>query len=162
MVRSTLPAPLKENAAFHLRAHILFIEARFYEDIADLLVEGAALACGQHGITYERIGVAGALEIPQAFAAAVAARKAGILKFDGVVALGCVIRGETAHYDVVCNNTNHWLMHVAVQQAVPVGNAILTVDTRAQALARAEGGLRGKGGDGVRACAQLIKIARSF
>lgn len=148
MVRSTLQAPLKENAAFHLRAHILFIEARFYEDIADLLVEGAVLACGQLGITYERI--------------VVAARKAGILKFDGVVALGCVIRGETAHYDVVCNNTNHWLMHVAVQQAVPVGNAILTVETRAQALARAEGGLGGKGGDGVRACAQLIKITRSF
>ena len=133
----------------------------FYEDIADLLVEGAALACDQRGITYERIVVAGALEIPQAFAAAVAAREVGVLKFDGVVALGCVIRGETAHYDVVCNNANHWLMHVAIQQAVPVGNAILTVDTRAQAIARAEGGLRGKGGDGARACVQLIEITRS-
>ena len=95
-------------------------------------------------------------------AAAAAARAAGRTTFDGAVALGCVIRGETAHYDIVCNNANHWLMDVAMRQDVPVGNAILTVDTRAQAVARAEGGVRGKGGDAARACLRLIETKRAF
>ena len=68
------------------------------------------------------------------------------------MALGCVIRGETTHYDIVCNNANHWLMEIAVRHAIPLGNAILTVETEAQALARAEGGREGKGADAVRAC----------
>ena len=72
------------------------------------------------------------------------------------MALGCVIRGETTHYDTVCNNANHWLMEIAVRHAIPLGNAILTVETEAQALARAEGGRKGKGGDAVRACLALI------
>jgi 6,7-dimethyl-8-ribityllumazine synthase len=83
-------------------------------------------------------------------------------KWDGAVALGCVIRGETSHYDIVCNNANHWLMQVAIQHAVPVGNGILTVDTEAQALARARGGINGKGGDAVRACLRLIELQRAF
>lgn len=86
----------------------------------------------------------------------------GAADYDGVVALGCVIRGETAHYDIVVNNANHWLMEVAVGQAIPVGNAILTVDTEAQALARARGGREGKGGDAARACFALIEAARRF
>ena len=86
----------------------------------------------------------------------------GRTTFDGAVALGCVIRGETAHYDIVCNNANHWLMEVAVRQDVPVGNAILTVDTRAQAVARAEGGIGGKGGDAARACLALIESQTRF
>ena len=108
----------------------------------------------------------GALEIPQALAQAV---KAGVIgsddanaRFDGCVALGCVIRGETSHYDIVCNNANHWLMELAVRHAIPLGNAILTVDTEAQALARARGGREGKGGDAVRACLRLIALERVF
>ncbi len=73
-----------------------------------------------------------------------------------------MIRGETAHYDIVCNNANHWLMDVAIRHNVPVGNGILTVDTEAQALERAKGGRDGKGGDAARACLQLIEIARQF
>jgi 6,7-dimethyl-8-ribityllumazine synthase len=76
--------------------------------------------------------------------------------------LGCVIRGETSHYDIVCNNANHWLMEVAIRHNVPVGNGILTVDTEAQALARAQGGRDGKGGDAARACLRLLEIARQF
>ena len=81
--------------------------------------------------------------------------------YDGAVALGCVIRGETSHYDIVCNNANHWLMEVAIRNGVPLGNGILTVDTEAQALARAHG-TSGKGGAAVRACLSLIELARTF
>ena len=70
--------------------------------------------------------------------------------------------GETGHYDIVCNNANHWLMDVATRQDVPVGNGILTVENEAQALARAQGGAAGKGGDAARACLALIEIKRGF
>jgi 6,7-dimethyl-8-ribityllumazine synthase len=76
--------------------------------------------------------------------------------------LGCVIRGETTHYETVCANANHWLMEIAVRHAIPLGNAILTVETEDQALARAEGGRCGKGADAVRACLSLIGHARAF
>jgi 6,7-dimethyl-8-ribityllumazine synthase len=145
-----------------IRAHVLIIEGRFYEALADMLVDGAAAELSSRGATFERITVPGALEIPQVLAAAAAARAAGRYAFDGAIALGCVIRGETAHYDIVCNNANHWLMDVAVRQDVPVGNAILTVETEAQAIARAEGGATGKGGDAARACLKLIELKRGF
>lgn len=143
---------------------ILLIEARFYENIADELAAGAIAEIEAQGARCERIVVPGALEIPQVLVAAVAAGRfdEGAADYDGVVALGCVIRGETAHYDIVVNNANHWLMEVAVGQAIPVGNAILTVDTEAQALARARGGREGKGGDAARACFALIEAARRF
>lgn len=145
-----------------IEAHVLIIEARFYEDIADKLVEGAIAELDARGATYTRVQVPGALEIPQVLAVAAAARAAGKFKFDGAIVLGCVIRGETAHYDIVCNNANHWTMDVAVGQDVPVGNGILTVENRAQALARAEGGSAGKGGDAARACLGVIALKRQF
>ncbi|ADJ22779.1 MAG: 6,7-dimethyl-8-ribityllumazine synthase [Hyphomicrobium denitrificans] len=162
MVQKSSSAPTDDKSAPHLRAHILIIEAPYYDDISGLLAEGALAECERRGMTYERIAVPGALEIPQVLAAAAAAREAGRKTFDGAVALGCVIRGETGHYDIVCNNANHWLMEIAVRNEVPVGNAILTVDTREQAIARAEGGVNGKGGDAVRACARLIETKRAF
>lgn len=152
-------------------AHVLIIEARYYDDIADELAAGAIAVLDAHGVTYERIAVPGALEIPQVLALAVDVSGLGGLddmldgvggEFDGVIALGCVIRGETSHYDIVCNNTNHWLMHHATHAGLPVGNAVLTVDTREQALARARGGVDGKGGDAARACLRLVEIARKF
>jgi 6,7-dimethyl-8-ribityllumazine synthase len=111
------------------------------------------------------VPVTGALEIPQALAAAVAAGLIGgeAKLYAGAVALGCVVRGETAHYDIVCNNANHWLMETAIRHSIPVGNAILTVDTREQAMARAAGGASsGKGGDAARACLQLIALKQRF
>jgi 6,7-dimethyl-8-ribityllumazine synthase len=163
MVQKSPQAVGDEKIASHqLRAHVLFIEARFYEDIADMLVAGASAECAKRGVTFERLIVPGALEIPQMLATAVAARAAGRLTFDGAVAIGCVIRGETAHYDIVCNNANHWLMDTAMRNEVPVGNAILTVDTRAQALARAESATGGKGADAARACFSLIEAKRAF
>ncbi len=147
-------------------ARVLIIEGRFYEAISDELAAGAIAALEAQGVGYDRVTVPGALEIPQVLAQAVAAglmpRSAPKGQWDGAVALGCVIRGETAHYDIVCQNANHWLMEVAVRDAVPVGNGILTVDTEAQALERARGGADGKGGDAVRACLTLIEVARAY
>lgn len=145
---------------------VLIIESRFYEAIADELVNGALAALESAGVGHSRISVPGALEIPQALAHAVAAglipRQAASAQWDGVVALGCVIRGETSHYDIVCNNANHWLMEVAVRNNVPLGNGILTVDNEAQAMVRAGGGVNGKGGDAARACLRLIELVRAF
>jgi 6,7-dimethyl-8-ribityllumazine synthase len=149
-----------------IRAHVLIIEARYYGEIADALLDGAKAALADAGATYEVVTVPGALEIPQALVQAVAT---GLIpadvegaKFDGAVALGCVIRGETTHYETVCTEANRALMTIAIDAAVPVGNAILTVETEAQAKARAEGGLASKGADAVRACLALVALARTF
>ncbi len=158
-----------ENAGSDLHAtgaRVLIIEGRFYEAISDALADGAVAALRAQGASFDRLSVPGALEIPQVLAQAVTAglapRSAPSGKWDGAIALGCVIRGETAHYDIVCRNANHWLMEVAIRHAVPVGNGILTVDTQAQAMARARGGADGKGGDAARACLRLIALQRAF
>ena len=148
------------------RARILIIEARYYQEIAELLAAGALAEIEAAGATFERVVVPGALEIPLALAQAADAEIipawAPKARFDGCVALGCVIRGETTHYETVCNNANHWLMDVAIRHAIPLGNAILTVENEAQAIARAEGGRKGKGADAVRACMALIEHAKAF
>jgi len=160
----TRSAPPQKPA--QIRARVLIIEARYYERISDELVAGAIAELEASGASYERVAVPGALEIPQVLAHAVSA---GLIpdsgsnaKYSGAIALGCVIRGETSHYDVVVNNANHWMMETAISRCVPVGNGILTVDTEEQALARARGGRAGKGGDAARACLRLIELSRSF
>lgn len=149
-----------------LSVHLLVIEARYYEHIADELLAGATAEIEAAGATFERVTVPGALEIPLALAQAVKADLIGSddanARFEGCVALGCVIRGETSHYDTVCNNANHWLMELAVRHGIPLGNAILTVENEAQALERARGGHKGKGADAVRACLQLVALERAF
>lgn len=165
-VRTKPPVLRSGGAPTAERLRVLIIEGRFYEAISDELVNGAVAALEAEGVTFDRHTVPGALEIPQVLAQAAAAgrvpRRGSQGTWDGAVALGCVIRGETAHYDIVCRNANHWLMDVAIRHAIPVGNGILTVDTEAQALARARGGAKGKGGDAVRACLRLIALARTF
>jgi 6,7-dimethyl-8-ribityllumazine synthase len=158
-------APRKPEAS-RLKARILIIEARFYEHISDLMAAGAIAECEARGVSYERVTVPGALEIPQVLALAA---ESGLIpggapssRFAGAVALGCVIRGDTGHYDVVVNNANHWLMEVALRHHIPIGNGILTVENESQALARAEGGRDGKGGDAARACLALIELQRAF
>jgi 6,7-dimethyl-8-ribityllumazine synthase len=161
------PAQSAEKTYRHApQARVLIIEGRFYDAVSDELANGAIAALDAQGATYERIVVPGALEIPQALAQAVKADLIGSddagARFDGCVVLGCVIRGETSHYDIVCNNANHWLMEVAIRHSIPLGNGILTVDTEAQAMARAQGGADGKGGDAVRACLSVIELVHTF
>jgi 6,7-dimethyl-8-ribityllumazine synthase len=136
---------------------VLIIEGRFYDEISDELANGAIAALEAHGASFDRVAVPGALEIPQ-----VLGQAAPHSRWHGVVALGCVIRGETAHYDIVCRNANHWLMEIATRHNVPVGNGILTVENQSQAMARARGGIEGKGGHAARACLKLIEIAHAF
>jgi 6,7-dimethyl-8-ribityllumazine synthase len=143
---------------------LLIIEARFYDAIADDLAEGAIAEIEARGAIYDRIPVPGCLEIPQALAQAIYAQaipqSAGSGRYAGAVALGCVIRGETSHYETVANNANHWLYELAVRHAIPLGNGILTCETKEQAEARARGGREGKGGDAARACFALLELAR--
>jgi len=166
-LKTKLPAQNAAKTHRHVpQARVLIIEGRFYEAISDELANGAITALKAQGAGYDRISVPGALEIPQVLAQAVSAglapRSAASGRWDGAVVLGCVIRGETSHYDIVCNNANHWLMEVAIRHGVPLGNGILTVDTEAQAMERAQGGADGKGGDAVRACLSLIELVRTF
>lgn len=144
---------------------ILIIESPYYAVINAHLAAAALTVLADHGCHCDRVAVAGALEIPQALSAAVAAGSIGTEAslYQGAIALGCIIRGETSHYDIVCHNANHWLMETAIRHAIPVGNAILTVDTREQALTRSAGGApSGKGGDAARACLALIALKKSM
>lgn len=147
-------------------AHILIIESRYYEEIAAELLAGAEAELEAAGVSHERVTVPGALEIPLALAQAIKANliasDEATARFDGCVALGCVVRGETSHYDTVCDNANHWLFEQAVRHGIPLGNAILTVENEEQALVRARGGREGKGADAVRACLSLITLERQF
>jgi 6,7-dimethyl-8-ribityllumazine synthase len=139
--------------------HLLLVEAPYYTHIAALLREGAEKALAGAGATFEAVQVPGAFEIPGAIGMAA---KAG--KFDGFVALGCVIRGETSHYDHICESTAEALQRLAVEGGLPIGYGILTCETEAQALARATPGDNGrdKGGESVRACLAMVTIKRRF
>ena len=141
-------------------ARVLVVEARFYEDVADALWTGAKRVLDTAGATSQRVSVPGALEIPQALAIAVNAAERAGNPYDGVVALGCVIRGETSHYDIVAGESARALMEFAIARGLPIGNGILTVDTEAQAFARASHNQRDKGGDAARAALSLIAVKR--
>jgi 6,7-dimethyl-8-ribityllumazine synthase len=142
---------------------VLIVEARFYEDIADELARGAIAELKGQGIDYERIDVPGSLEIPLALALALAngfVGRAG--RHRGCVALGCVIRGETAHYEIVARESAAGLHQLAVEHAVPIGNGILTCESREQAWERASVDGRNKGGDAARACLSLMRLEQHF
>jgi 6,7-dimethyl-8-ribityllumazine synthase len=166
MLVTTIKDPLRPPPDPSGMTRLLVIESRFYEDIADELVLGAAAEIVAHGASYDRVAVPGALEIPlalgQAIAAEIIPNAAASARYQGVVALGCVIRGETTHYETVCRNANHWLMELATRHSVPLGNGILTCETREQAFERARGGRAGKGGEAARACLGLLGLHRLF
>lgn len=144
--------------------HIMVVEARFYDDLADELAKGAVAELVKAGATYHRIAVPGCLEIPAAILYAVrsmdyfTARK----RFDGYVALGCVIRGETTHYDIVCNESARGLQDLALRYALAIGNGVLTVENREQAWVRAAVQHKNKGGFAARACLDMIELKRQF
>ena len=139
---------------------ILIVEARFYEDIADALVDGATAALDDAGASYERIRVPGAFEIPATIG--FAARSAGAAGYDGFIGLGCVIRGQTTHYDYVCQESARGLQDLAVRDGVALGYGILTCENREQAMARAMRDDHDRGGAAARACLAMIEIKRRF
>lgn len=151
-----------EKAVASLKgARILVVEARYYEDIADALLSGVTGALDGAGATHDRITVPGALEIPTTLAIALDAAAAKKKPYDGAVALGCVIRGETLHFEIVSEQSARGVMDVSVARKIPIGNGILTVDTEAQAWARARVTEGDKGGEAARAALTLIRIKRA-
>lgn len=146
------------------RSHIMIVEARFYADIADELVRGAIAELDRSGATYERFSVPGAFEIPAAIQFAVKSLDfySGRRRFDGYVALGCVIRGETTHYDYVCGESARGLQELSLRHTLAIGNGILTVENREQAWARAAMDKKNKGGGAARACLDMIELKRQF
>jgi len=141
---------------------MLIVEARFYDSIADALLRGATAALDQAGATYDRITVPGALEIPAAIAIAVDAAQRRKKPYDGVVALGCVIQGQTYHFEIVSNESARALMDLSVGRQLALGNGILTVDSEAQAQARAGDDSRNKGGEAARAALAMVRLKRSL
>ena len=141
-------------------AHILVVESRFYDDISEALYAGATRALRDAGATWDRITVPGSLEIPTAIVIALEAAVRKRKPYDGVVALGCVIQGETFHFDIVAMQSARALMDLSIANRMPIGNGILTVDTEAQAWARARPEQGNKGGDAARAALALVEIKR--
>jgi 6,7-dimethyl-8-ribityllumazine synthase len=143
-------------------ARILIVEARFYDKIADALLAGAMRALDEARAKVERISVPGSLEIPPAIAIAADAARRKRRPYDGVVALGCVIRGETIHFEIVSHQSARGLMELSVARGLPIGNGIITVENEAQAFARARMEEQDKGGDAARAALALIGLKRRF
>jgi 6,7-dimethyl-8-ribityllumazine synthase len=143
-------------------ARILVVEARYYEGIADALLDGAMHALAAAGAEYDIVTVPGALEIPQAVVIALDAAAQRKAPYEGVVALGCVIRGETSHYDIVAGESARAIMDIGVTRGVPVGNGILTVDKEAQAWARARPDGQDKGAAAAEAALALVRLKRSL
>jgi 6,7-dimethyl-8-ribityllumazine synthase len=138
----------------------LIVEGRFYNDINDMLVAGARRAFEATGARADVITMPGALEVPVAMAMALdAAEKAG-KPYAGAVALGCILRGETYHFEIVANESNRALTDLAVARRLPFGNGILTVENDAQALVRARLDQGDKGGDAARAALALAALKR--
>lgn len=142
--------------AFDKPVKLLIVVAPYYRDIADNLIAGAQAVAAEAGATAEIVEVPGALEVPTAIALA-----ERMSNFDGYVALGCVIRGETTHYDTVCNDSSRALSLLGLQGAC-IGNGILTVENRAQAEVRADPAGQNKGGGAAAAALHLIALARRW
>jgi 6,7-dimethyl-8-ribityllumazine synthase len=143
-------------------ARILLVEARFYEEIADALLAGAMRALAEAKAVVERVSVPGSLEIPAAIVIAVDAARRRRRAYDGVVALGCVIRGDTIHFEIVSHQSARGLMELSMTRGLPIGNGIITVENEAQAFARAHMDGQDKGGDAARAALALVALKRGL
>jgi 6,7-dimethyl-8-ribityllumazine synthase len=152
-------APLKDQTDIS-GARALIVEARFYDDIQDAMLEGAIAELKAAGVTYDVITVPGSLEIPATIAMAIEAGEKNGKRYDAAIALGCVIRGETIHFEIVSMESARGLMDLSVAKKFPIGNGIITVNTEAQAWARARVSELNKGGDAARAALAMLRIKR--
>ena len=143
-----------------MKKKVLIVDANFYEDMASELVRGAVAELEKMGISYERLSVPGALEIPSAISLVSQGNEAKL--FAGYIALGCVIRGETSHYDIVCGESARGLSKLALDKNLAIGNGILTVDNWEQAWARASVLKKNKGRDAAIACLSLFEIKQRY
>ncbi|BAB54296.1 6,7-dimethyl-8-ribityllumazine synthase [Mesorhizobium japonicum] len=140
------------------KAHLLIVEARFHDDLADALLDGATSALEEAGATYDVVTVPGSLEIPAVITFALDGAAEGGTNYDGFVALGTIIRGDTYHFDIVANESSRALMDMSVQDSVCIGNGILTTENDAQAWTRAKRSEGDKGGFAARAALTMIAL----
>ena len=138
--------------------HLLLVEAPYYRHIADGLRRGAERVIAEAGATFESIEVPGAFEVPAAIGFAARASS----RFDGFVALGCVIRGETTHYDHICQESSRALQDLAAREGLAIGFGILTCENEAQAVVRSDPAAKDKGGEAARACLAMVALKRRF
>jgi 6,7-dimethyl-8-ribityllumazine synthase len=161
--KTTKKTPKQRTAASKREGlRILIVEARYYEHIADALLRGATAALDAAGAQYDRIAVPGALEIPAGIATAIDAAARECAPYDGAVALGCVISGETYHFEIVSNESARGLAELALTRQFPIGNGILTVENEPQAMARAGGNKGNKGEEAARAALAMVKLKRGL
>ncbi len=156
------PRRAKGELAAVAGARILVVEARFYDDIADALLAGATRVLEEAKASFDRISVPGSLEIPAAIAMALDAAERRGQPYDGVVALGCVIRGDTIHFEIVSTESARALMDLSVARGFPLGNGIVTVNSDAQAWARARPEEGDKGGDAARTALAMVGLKRAL
>ncbi len=143
-------------------ARFLVVEARYYDAIGQMQLTGARAAFEAAGASFDLISAPGALEIPAAAAIALDAAADKGVTYEGLVALGCVIRGETFHFEIVAGESARALMDMSVARKLPLGNGILTVETEAQAEERADPARGDKGGDAVRAALAIAALKRAL
>jgi 6,7-dimethyl-8-ribityllumazine synthase len=154
---STADAPLAVAPAVRgAPPRVLLVRAPYYRDVIEGTTRGAVRILTESGASYDTLDVAGAFELPQAIRIALRGRE----RFDGFVALGCVVRGETDHYDFICRATMEGLMSVALQYGIALGSSLLTVDTLAQALARSGDDGHNNGAEAAVAALRQIDAAR--
>ena len=146
------------------KPHVLIVESRYYTDISEELFLGAEAELDSAGASFERVEVPGAFEIPAAVRIAIRSMDffAGRRRYDGYITLGCVIRGETSHYDYVCGESARKLQDLACDRQLAIGYGILTRETRDQAWARAAVAQKNKGGDAAQACLDMIALRRAL
>lgn len=149
-----MPAP----AAVPTAAHVLIVRAPYYRDVVDGMTDGARRILAQAGATHDTLDVAGAFELAQAIRIALR----GSTRYDGYVALGCVVRGETDHYEFICGTSLDGLMQVALQFGLAMGTGLLTVHDLAQAVARSADDRHNKGAEAAAAALGQITIQRRF
>jgi 6,7-dimethyl-8-ribityllumazine synthase len=144
--------------------NLLIVVAPFYRDIADELLRGAVAELERAGAGHETASVPGAFELPAAIRMAIRSMDffGGRRRYDGYVALGCVIRGATSHYDYVCGESARKLQDLACEHTLALGYGILTCDTREQAWERASVEGRNKGGEAARSCLEMVELKRRF
>lgn len=155
---STSSARSRSADVTDLKPNILIVEATFYPEISRQLLDGATAALERGGAYFDSVAVPGALEIPTAIYYAMKGGEHGGKHYDGYIALGCVIRGETYHFEIVAGQSARALVDLGINYGLCIGNGILTTENESQALARADREHGDKGGDAARACLSLISI----
>jgi 6,7-dimethyl-8-ribityllumazine synthase len=144
--------------------HIMIVESPYYKEIADRMIESVLIELNSVDATYERFEVPGSFELPGAIRIAIESYNypSDRRRFDGYIALGCVIRGQTSHYDYVCEESARGLNDLVLKYGVALGYGVLTTENRDQALERASRDQHDRGGAAARACLAMIELKRQF